>query len=56
MKSVCKIFIILVSILFAAAVEQKVLYKNDAVKNQRFKYPEVRRDESIVDDYYGKKV
>lgn len=28
----------------------------EALKHQRFKYPELRRDDTVIDDYYGIKV
>lgn len=52
MAYVCRLFATFVLILFVAAVD----LKSESVKNQRFKYPSIRRDESVVDDYYGIKV
>ncbi|XP_037050213.1 prolyl endopeptidase-like isoform X1 [Bradysia coprophila] len=39
-----------ISLVFAADLKTK------SINNQRFDYPSVRRDQSVVDDYYGIKV
>jgi len=41
----------LLAVLFTAA-----LFSSSIAKELRIEYPKVRRDESIVDDFYGTKV
>ncbi|XP_037041818.1 prolyl endopeptidase-like isoform X1 [Bradysia coprophila] len=49
---VYQVFTIYALISFIAAAD----LKTESVNNQRYNYPSVRRDESVVDDYYGIKV
>ncbi|XP_037041815.1 prolyl endopeptidase-like [Bradysia coprophila] len=52
MAYVCRVFpiFVLISVVVAADLETK------SVNSHRFKYPQLKRDESVVDDYYGTKV
>ncbi|XP_037050214.1 prolyl endopeptidase-like isoform X2 [Bradysia coprophila] len=52
MAYVCKVFpiFVLIANIVGADLETK------SVSNHRFEYPQLKRDESIVDDYYGIKV
>lgn len=55
MMKVCGILTVVALLQFVVATELKVP-STKLQKNQRLQYPESRRDDSVIDDYYGVKV